>query len=89
MLSNLAEDHLNFVENPHQCQAWEQLKLKNGAINCGLTNMNQVDSDSKTIKRPSRSALDHSKYSGGSNGGAAGCVGAGILPFAIASDSEG
>jgi Asp-tRNA(Asn)/Glu-tRNA(Gln) amidotransferase A subunit family amidase len=41
------------------------------------------------IKGPIRSALDHTRYAGGSIGGAAGCVGAGILPFAIANDSEG
>lgn len=41
------------------------------------------------IKKPSRNVMYQSQFAGGSNGGTANCIGAGILPFAIANDSEG
>ena len=70
---------------------WEGLKL-HGMINAGKTNLHEFAFGTMSKNEhfgPARCAFDKTRSAGGSSGGSGGCVGLGVVPIALGTDTGG
>lgn len=76
----------------HEGALWQRKMRHNGAIFAGRTTMAELGLGTATKNQffgTPRNPHDTERTTGGSSGGSGGCVGSGIVPFSLATDTIG